>query len=148
MVKNESNFIFSGHGFNHCDAPRHMNKNGKTIQELPNEGLDIFINQANIIDLSKFDLPFKITKEMIEQKVENIPEKLIILRTDLTNKLGYERRWHTKAPYLDIEAANWIVDNNYISVSRFSTGLYSKRDAYRKVYNKEFIIHHKFLIIA
>ena len=142
----ESNFIFSGHGFNHCDAPRHMNKNGKTIQELPNEGLDIFVNQANIVDLSEFELPFKITKEMIEQKVKKIPrEKLIVLRTDLTNKLGYEsKEWHIKAPYLDIEAANWIVENNYISVCLdFPQDYIAREMPKRKVYNKEFIIHHK-----
>ena len=97
-----------------------MNKDGKTIQELPNQGLDIFINEANIIDLSDFDLPFKITRSMIEDKIKDtIRKKIIVLRTDLTNKVGYEsKEWHLKAPYLDIDAANWIVENKYLSVCK------------------------------
>ena len=61
-LRYEPNFIFAGHGFNHCDAPIHMKHDGKSIQELSNEGLDIFINQANLVDLSEFDLPFRVTK--------------------------------------------------------------------------------------
>ena len=142
----ETNFIFSGHGFNHCDAPRHMNKDGKTIQELPNQGLDIFINEANIIDLSDFDLPFKITRSMIEDKIKDTTrKKVIVLRTDLTNKVGYEsKEWHLKAPYLDIDAANWIVENKYLSVCLdFPQDYIAREMPERMVYNKEFIIHHK-----
>ena len=142
----ESNFIFAGHGFNHCDAPRHMNRDGKSIQELPNEGLDIFINKANIVDLSSYELPFKITREMLEEKLKNKPrEKLIIIRSDLTNKVGYaSKEWHLKAPNLDIDAANWIVENKFISVCLdFPQDYIAREMPTRKVYNNEFIIHHK-----
>ena len=36
-LRNEP-ILFAGHGFNHCDAPIHMKHDGKTIQDLPNEG--------------------------------------------------------------------------------------------------------------
>ena len=142
----ESNFIFSGHGFNHCDAPIHMNRDGKKIQELPNEGLDIFINEANIVDLSQMDLPFKITREMIENSLKDKnKKKLIILRSDLTNKVGYEsKEWHLKAPYLDLDAANCIVENKFISVCLdFPQDYIAREMPKRMVYNKEFEIHHK-----
>ena len=95
-----------------------MNHDGKTIQELPNEGLDIFVNEANIIDMSEYELPFKVTKEIIESKIKHHHRKnLIILRTDLTNKVGYEsKEWHLKSPSIELEAANWIVDNKFKSV--------------------------------
>ena len=47
----ETKFIFSGHGFNHCDAPRHMNKDGKTIQELPNQSKNN--NSVELLDNSE-----------------------------------------------------------------------------------------------
>lgn len=144
--KNESNFIFSGHGFNHCDAPIHMNHDGKTIQELPNEGLDIFINEANLVDLSNLELPFKITRKMIENSIKgkNL-KKLIILRSDLTNKVGYEsKEWHLKAPSINLDAAECIVDNKFISVCLdFPQDYIAREMPDRIVYNKEFEIHHK-----
>ena len=144
--RNEPNFIFSGHGFNHCDAPIHMNHDGKTIQELPNEGLDIFINEANLIDLSEFDLPFRVTKEMIESRIDIKNKKdLIILRSDLTNKVGYEsKEWHLKAPSIELEAAEWIVKNNFKSVCLdFPQDFIAREMPDRMVYNEEFEIHHK-----
>ena len=146
QLRIESNFIFSGHGFNHCDAPIHMNHDGKTIQELPNEGLDIFINEANLIDMSEYELPFKVTKEIIESKIKNqVLKNLIILRTDLTNKVGYEsREWHLKSPSVDIDAANWIVDNKFKSVCLdFPQDYIAREMPDRMVYNDEFEIHHK-----
>ena len=142
----EPNFIFSGHGFNHCDAPIHMKHDGKTIQELPNEGLDIFINEANLVDLSEFNLPFKVTKEMIESRVDMKNKKeLIILRSDLTNKVGYEsEEWHLKAPHIELEAAEWMVANNFKSICLdFPQDYIAREMPERIVYNDEFEIHHK-----
>ena len=142
----EPNFIFSGHGFNHCDAPIHMKRDGKTIQELPNEGLDIFINQANLVDLSEFDLPFRVTRDMIQSRIDlNNKKDLIILRSDLTNKVGYEsKEWHLMAPSIDLDAANWIVDNGFKSVCLdFPQDYIAREMPDRVVYNEEFEIHHK-----
>ena len=52
----QTEYIQSGHAFTHCDAPRHMEREGATIQELPNMGLDLFIGNAQIIDLSDIEL--------------------------------------------------------------------------------------------
>ena len=43
---------------------------------------------------------------MIESKIDtNNKKELIILRSDLTNKVGYEsKEWHLKAPLL-----NWML---------------------------------------
>ena len=48
----EIHFVITGHGFTHCDAPCHMRKGAAAIQELPNEGLDLFIGESVIADLS------------------------------------------------------------------------------------------------
>jgi kynurenine formamidase len=123
-----------------------MNRDGKTIQELPNEGLDIFINEANLIDMSEYELPFKVTKEIIESKIKDCDKKdLLILRSDLTNKVGYEsREWHLKSPSIELEAANWIVDNKFKSVCLdFPQDFIAREMPDRMVYNEEFEIHHK-----
>ena len=44
-------------------------------------------------------------------------KELIILRSDLTNKVGYEsKEWHLKAPFIELDAAKWIADSGFKSV--------------------------------
>ena len=116
----------------------------KQSKNLPNEGLDIFINEANLVDLSEFDLPFKVTKEMIESRIDtNDKKELIILRSDLTNKVGYEsKEWHLKA-FIELDAAKWIADSGFKSVCLdFPQDYIAREMPDRVVYNKEFEIHH------
>ena len=40
--ENRTEFIQTGHAYTHCDAPRHMNRNGSTIQQLPGGGGPFF----------------------------------------------------------------------------------------------------------
>ena len=59
---------------------------------IPNMGLDLFIGNAQIIDLSDIELPSPVTADLLESRAGNYikPNQRIILRSDLTNRLGYK----------------------------------------------------------
>ena len=69
---------------------------------------------------------------------------MIILRSDLTNKVGYEsKEWHLKAPSIELGAAKWIADNSFKSVCLdFPQDYIAREMPDRVVYNEEFEIHH------
>ncbi len=142
----EIHFLITGHGFTHCDAPCHMRKGGATIHELPNEGLDLFIGEAVIVDLSDLTLPFPISRQLLAERLGDrlSPGDRLILRSDLTNKLGYEStEWHLKAPNLEPEAAKWIASLKPAAVCLdFPQDYIAREMPVRHVYNEEFVAHH------
>ena len=143
----QTQYIQSGHAFTHCDAPRHMEKEGPTIQELPNMGLDLFLGDASIIDISDIELPSPVTAELLENRSGGKIEinKRIILRSDLTNRLGYRStRWHTHAPNIDPSAADWLIEKKPAAICLdFPQDFIAREMPGRHVYNHEFEIHHK-----
>ena len=143
----QTQYIQSGHAFTHCDAPRHMEKEGPTIQELPNMGLDLFLGDASIIDISDIELPSPVTAELLERRSGGKIEinKRIILRSDLTNRLGYRStRWHTHAPNIDPSAADWLIAKKPAAICLdFPQDFIAREMPGRHVYNHEFEIHHK-----
>ena len=143
----QTQYIQSGHAFTHCDAPRHMEQQGPTIQELPNMGLDLFLGDATIIDISDIELPSPVTAELLERRSGgNIKQnQRIILRSDLTNRLGYKStRWHTHAPNIDASAADWLIAKNPAAICLdFPQDFIAREMPGRHVYNHEFEIHHK-----
>lgn len=141
----EKHFLCTGHGFTHCDAPRHMKRDGPTMMDLPNEGLDVYIGPSVIIDLSDICLPSPITKELAASRAGVIPKGArIILRTDLTNRLGYgSTAWHLRAPNLEVEAANWLLTQEPPALALdFPQDFVARQMPGRHVYNHEFVTHH------
>ena len=142
----ETHLLITGHGFTHCDAPCHMRKGGATIHDLPNEGLDLFIGDAVIADFSDLELPFPITRELLAERLGDRlrPGDRLVLRSDLTNRLGYEsREWHLKAPNLEPEAARWITSLEPAAVCLdFPQDYIAREMPDRHVYNEEFVTHH------
>ncbi len=142
----EIHLLITGHGFTHCDAPCHMRKGGRTIHELPNEGLDLFIGEAVVVDFSDLALPFAVTRDLLAKRLGGrlAPGDRLILRSDLTNKLGYESKdWHLKAPNLEPEAARWIASLKPSAVCLdFPQDHVAREMPSRHVYNKEFLAHH------
>lgn len=142
----EIHFVITGHGFTHCDAPCHMRKGGAAIQELPNEGLDLFIGESVIADFSDMELPFPITRELLAERLGNQfrPGDRVILRSDLTNRLGYEsRQWHLLAPNLEPEAAEWLASLQPAAICLdFPQDFIAREMPDRHVYNQEFVAHH------
>ena len=141
-------FLQMGHGYTHCDAPRHMKINGPTMQDLPGMGLDLFLGPAWIIDLSDISLPSPITLELLMSRAGKPPPgRRLILRTDLTNRLGYNStRWHTDAPNLEVPAADWLVAQAPSAICiDFPQDFVAREMPGRHVYNHEFVTHHAIL---
>lgn len=146
--EDRTQFIQSGHAYTHCDAPRHMEREGPTIQDLPGEGLGLFLGPAWIIDFSDLPLPTPITLDLMKARAGNVPEGArIILRSDLTNRLGYpSTRWHTHAPNLDVPAAEWLVAQKPAAICLdFPQDFIAREMPGRHVYNHEFVTHHAIL---
>ncbi len=141
-------FVQTGHGFTHCDAPRHMEREGPTMQDLPNEGLDLFIGPAWIVDMSDIALPSPVTADLVAARAGDPPEgSRIILRTDLINRVGYgSTRWHMQAPNLEVAAAEWLVARRPAAICLdFPQDFVAREMPGRHVYNREFVTHHAVL---
>jgi kynurenine formamidase len=144
----ETHFVFTGHGFTHCDAPRHMERHGPTIHDLPNSGLDVFLGHGTVVDLSDLAPATPITAELLAARSPGLTRgEMVILRSDLTNKLGYtSRAWHLKAPWLTAEAAEWIVAQGVSAVVLdFPQDRVAREMPDRHVFNHEFVAHHAIL---
>lgn len=142
--RDETHFTIRGHGFTHCDAPRHMRRDGMTIQEMPNWGLDQFTGQAKIVDLSDLPLPTPITAELVSNRAKGIRKgDIVVLRSDLTNRMGYEsRRWHLVAPNLEVPAAEWLMDQGLKAIALdFPQDYVAREMPTRHVYVHEFHTH-------
>lgn len=147
-VASETHFVQTGHGYSHCDAPRHMEHDGKSMQQLPNSGLDLFIGGAAVIDLSDIKLPSPITLDLIKSRAGKLGKgRRIILRSDLTNRLGYRStQWHTHAPNLEVPAAEWLVSHDPAAICLdFPQDEVAREMPGRHVYNREFVTHHAVL---
>jgi len=146
--EDRTEWLQTGHGYTHCDAPRHMERNGPTLQDLPMEGLDLFLGPAWIVDLSDIPLPAPVTAELLAERAGDVPEGArIILRSDLTNRLGYgSTRWHTHAPNLEVAAAEWLVARRPAAICLdFPQDHVARQMPGRHVYNAEFVTHHAVL---
>ena len=146
--EDRTEWVQSGHGYTHCDAPRHMERDGLTIQDLPNDGLDLFIGPAWIVDLSDIPLPAPITRDLLIDRAGTPPDGArIVLRSDLTNRLGYgSTRWHTHAPNLEVDAAEWLVARKPAAICLdFPQDHVAREMPGRHVYNEEFVTHHAVL---
>ncbi|MBI1383767.1 MAG: hypothetical protein GC150_02515 [Rhizobiales bacterium] len=142
--RDEIHFTIRGHGFTHCDAPRHMRRDGMTIQEMPNWGLDAFTGEANIVDLSDLPLPTPITAELISARAKGIRMgDIVVLRSDLTNRMGYEStRWHLVAPNLEVAAAEWLMDQGIKAIALdFPQDFVAREMPKRHVFVHEFHTH-------
>jgi kynurenine formamidase len=104
------------HAGSHIDAPEHMVKGGKQIQDLP---LHMFAGDAVIADLRHLVPGGSITAEELAKAVgrEIRPGDRLLLRTDL-NKEYMINNWMKRSPCLAASAAHWCVDKG-VSVVGF-----------------------------
>jgi len=141
----ETHVVYGAHGFTHCDAPKHMYREGLTIHELPNRGLDLFIREAVVADFSDLDLPAPITRDLMAARAGHVRKgDFVLLRSDLTNRLGYEHReWHLYAPNVEEEAALWLANREPAAVGLdFPQDFVAREMPKRRVRNSEFVAHH------
>src|SRR5215212_974192 len=97
------------HAGSHIDAPSHMVKGGKDINDLP---IETFVGPAVVADLTHRVPGGGITVDDLEEAVgEHLqPGDRILLRTDCNNTYdGGSEEWQRRSPYLEHDAVNWCV---------------------------------------
>ncbi len=102
------------HAGSHVDAPEHMVKGGKQLQELP---LELFAGDAVVADLRHRVPGGAVTAEDLEAAVGRTLEKgdRLLLRTDLNNDY-FAPDWAKRAPYLTRDAVKWCIDKGVVLV--------------------------------
>ena len=97
--------VMGSHTGTHCDAPRHFIAGGATIDQIP---LDVFIGPAVVCDFSSASASRAITADELADAIgERRPER-VVLRYDWSDRYG-TREYYTGHPYIDVHAAEWLV---------------------------------------
>jgi arylformamidase len=102
------------HAGSHVDAPEHMVKGGKQLQEL---ALETFAGDGVVADVRHRVPRGGITAADLEAAVGAVLERgdRLLLRTDL-NKDYFAPDWAKRAPYLTRAAVQWCIDKGVVLV--------------------------------
>jgi kynurenine formamidase len=102
------------HAGSHVDAPEHMVKGGKQLQELP---IEVFAGDAVVADLRHRVPGGAVTAADLEKAVGTALRKgdRLLLRTDLNNDY-FAADWAKRAPYLTRDAVTWCIDKGVVLV--------------------------------
>ena len=100
----ETKLSFYSHTGTHIDAPRHLLKDGKSLDQFP---LDYFYNTACIIRLPKYQHAPIACSDLYAFEPRIRSSKIILICT------GWSSYWNSPAyfrdyPLLSIEAAHWL----------------------------------------
>ena len=97
---------FYSHTGSHVDAPLHVIKNGKSIEDLP---LEDVIGEAVVLDLTHLGGRAAITPEILAPFHADIRQgDIVILRTDWTDKKWRSDDYWMESPFLTKEGAEWL----------------------------------------
>jgi arylformamidase len=102
------------HAGSHVDAPEHMVKGGKQLQDLP---LETFAGAAVVADLRHRVPGGGITAADLERAVGARLERgdRLLLRTDC-NKAYFAPDWAKRSPYLTRDAVAWCIERGVVLV--------------------------------
>ncbi len=125
------NVSFSSHIGTHIDAPAHVFREGKYLNDFP---LDVFSGTATILKLGKVRPRTAITREMLE---------LFSERFYGCSHLLFSAQWDgdffEDAPFFTLEAARWLVEKSELSLIGFD---WSSPDEFG---DEDLPIHREFL---
>jgi arylformamidase len=102
------------HAGSHVDAPEHMVKGGKQLQDLP---LELFAGDAVVADCRQRVPGGGITQADLEKAVGAVLRAgdRLLLRTDC-NKDYFAPDWAKRSPYLTRGAVKWCIDKGVVLV--------------------------------
>jgi arylformamidase len=106
------------HAGSHVDAPSHMVKGGKDLEQLP---IETFMGDAVVADLTHRVPGGAVTVEDLEHAVGDRLEAgdRLLLRSDCNNDYdGGSDAWQKRSPYLRHAAVHWLIDKG-VSVVGF-----------------------------
>lgn len=97
----------SNHTGSHVDAPLHKIAGGASLDEMP---LETFAGPARIADLRGIGPSTAITIEMLKKCLpDSLSDQIVLLATGWGDKRAKTDEWLYRSPYLDPQAAAWLV---------------------------------------
>ncbi len=105
-IANVMEFSFTTHTGTHLDAPLHLFKDGKTIDEIQ---LDRLIGSGVILDFSWKKRCESITAEDLRQAKPDVEKNDIVLVYTGWGEKTYSEEYHDH-PYFTEDAAEWMVE--------------------------------------
>jgi len=100
----EKKITLFSHTGTHIDAPSHILKKAKSLDQLP---ISCFTGNASVLDFSNIQKPVITCQDMIHHKSLVEKSDFIILYTGWYQKWG-EEAYFKNFPVLSLEAAEWI----------------------------------------
>ena len=129
------------HGFTHVDAPCHMIRDGRTLDDCD---LNQLCGEAAVVDVSDLVPSGPVNADVLEQRGGHVKTgDLLILRSNLheVHPNTTEDYW-LKSPYVDAAGSHWIVDRGCRAlVIDFPQDYVAREMGDRLVTNPEFTEH-------
>ena len=114
----------STHTGTHCDAPFHFFADGETIEQVP---LDAYVGWAAVLDLRGMASGSVIGRVDVERRAGQIAAgDVVLLNTGWGHKRANTKEFLTQYPYLDGEAAQYLVQRGVkgVGIDAVSLGGY------------------------
>ncbi|HEX3147048.1 MAG TPA: cyclase family protein [Gemmataceae bacterium] len=112
----------SNHTGSHVDAPLHKIAGGANLDDMP---LETFVGPARIVDLRGIGPSQPITMAMLQAKLPvTIADEIILLATGWGDRRAKTDEWLYRSPYLDPDAATWLVEKKIrgVGIDHYSIG--------------------------
>ena len=112
----------SNHTGSHVDAPLHKVAGGASLDDIP---LERFVGPARIVDLRGIGPSEPITVALLNGKLPaTIVDEIILLATGWGDQRAKSEEWLYQSPYLDPDAAAWLVDRKVrgVGIDHYSIG--------------------------
>ncbi len=104
----------SNHTGSHVDAPLHKIAGGASLDGMP---LESFVGSAHIADVRGIAPSTAITIDMLRARLpESLADRIVLLATGWGDKRAKTDEWLYQSPYLDPEAASWLVNRGIRAV--------------------------------
>jgi len=112
----------SNHTGSHVDAPLHKIAGGASLDEMP---LQSFAGPARIADLRGIGASSPITVDLLRSKLPaELNDQIVLLATGWGDKRAKTDEWLYRSPFLDPEAAAWLVQRRVrgVGIDHYSIG--------------------------
>ena len=112
----------SNHTGSHVDAPLHKVAGGASLDDIP---LEHFAGAARIADLHGLGPSTAITVELLKSRLPSeLSDEIILLATGWGERRAKTDEWLYRSPYLDPDAAAWLVAKKVrgVGIDHYSIG--------------------------
>ena len=129
------------HGFTHVDAPCHMIRNGRTLDDC---GLHQLCGEAALVDVSDRVPAQAVGSRLLEERGKHVSAgDILILRSDLNRRFpNTTPEYWECSPWLDDSGSHWVVERGCVAlVLDFPQDRIARELGERRVENHEFTEH-------